>query len=122
MAPRVVKGDTVILEVYQGETYRALVTEYDEDGVTPISNAGHSAKMQIRTGANASGVIAELTDTAGLALGGEDGTIGIRLTAQQTTRLINGAVFDLRLISTNDPGEVRYPVAGTIRLLKRVTR
>lgn len=113
--------NTFTLDVYQGETYRAVVTEQDADGA-PISNAGHTAKLQIRTSADSDEVLVELTGGAGLTLGGADGTIAIRIGADRTAELTGNAVYDLRLTNNGDPTEVRYPVAGPVKVRRRVTQ
>lgn len=113
--------ETFTLEIFQGETYRALITEADENGA-PVSNVGHSAKLQVRTRAGDDDVLIELTDSAGLVLGGADGTIAIRIGADLTAELTSDAVYDLRLTNDGDPTEVRYPLAGPVTLRRRVTR
>jgi hypothetical protein len=116
-------GDPFDLEVRQGETYTGLrVEEYQDDaGTVPLSNVGFTAKMQIRKSIN-DAVIVELTDGAGITLGGSAGWIDITIDSAKTALLHDGYVYDLRLKNSDTPPVVRYPLSGRIVVDRRVTR
>lgn len=112
------------LDIKQGETYNAVVTEYqDETETTPLSNVGYDALLQIRKYAGAIDVLVELTTAVdgGLTLGGVDGTTRIRIGADQTDNLVEGAAYDLLLWEITDPTNARYPIEGPVTLRRMVT-
>jgi hypothetical protein len=110
------------LQIKQGETYTLVVTEYSDDGVTPLPNTGFSAKLQIRPSAESDTVLVELTNGDGLTLGGANGQTSVRIGADDTMLLSEGAAYDLRLTEIADPTNVRYPIAGPVSVTRRVTR
>jgi hypothetical protein len=113
------------LEIFQGETYTVLVEEYQDDAdppVVPLPNTGFAAKLQIRASSESDVVLVELTDAGGITLGGANGHALIRIGADKTRLLIEGAAYDLRLTEIADPTNVRYPISGAVILSRRVTR
>lgn len=114
---------TFDLEIFQGETYTALVTEYSDEAETiPLPNTGFSAKLQIRASAESDVVLVELAGGDGLTLGGANGQTMIRIGADDTMLLTDNAAYDLRLTQNVDPTNVRYPISGAVILKRRVTR
>jgi hypothetical protein len=85
------------VNIEQGATFRLHVTWQAPNG-SPIDLTGQTAHMQIRT-AHDGALLLELTDTAGITLGGTAGTIDIVITATQTSSLtVWRAVYDLYII------------------------
>lgn len=87
--------------------------------------------MQIRPDYDSEIVLLELTDTSGstgITLGGEEGTIDIRIGALDTAALDPGddisgkiGVYDLLLIETTDPSHVIRILKGSVFVSSRVT-
>jgi hypothetical protein len=106
------------LAIEQGSTFRQRVT-WNQPGGSPQDLSGSTAHMQIRA-ATLNTVLANLTDTAGLTLGGALGTIDIVITAAQTMLLVGArAVYDL--IVTLPSGDVVRLIEGTVQIDPLVT-
>ena len=96
--------------IEQGATWRRQLTWYDTPPAGgpagsqgPLKDlTGCTAHMQIRDRIGGT-VLVDLTDTAGITLGGAAGTITIVITAEQT-RAITGkkGVYDLYVIFPGD--------------------
>jgi hypothetical protein len=106
------------LSLEQGSTFRQRVTWNQPNG-SPQDLTAATAHMQIRA-ATLNTVLVNLTDTAGLTLGGALGTIDIVITATQTLLLVGGAArYDL--VVTLPSGDVVRLIEGTIQIDPLVT-
>lgn len=106
----------------QGETYTFLLTEFQDDGVTPLSNVGWTAKLEVRQYPGTT-VIVELDPGTGLTQGGVNGETTVRFGADQTILMPANQVlqYDLRYVNNSDATDVRYPIGGTITAGQRIT-
>ena len=107
--------------IEQGTTFTRTITWKDSSG-SAIDLSTYTARMDIKekksdTTANA---LVNLTETAGLTLGGGAGTILITITHAVTTALdFEEAYYDLEVKSAG--GVVTKLLEGTITLDKEVT-
>jgi hypothetical protein len=78
--------------------------------------------MHVRTAANASSTLLELTtENSRIALGGAAGTVAINVAANVTANLVPGLyVYDLEVVSGG--GEVTRLVEGNFNVKAEVTR
>lgn len=110
----------------QGSTFKKinLVWKTGEEGEEqlPVDLTGHTARMQIRWAAAACGEpLLSLTDEDGIELGGEEGSIKVTITAEQSAALPAGKlVYDLEVVSPS--GEVTAIAWGTLNVLGNVTK
>jgi len=117
--------------VEQGATTNFEI-QYKDSGSNPINLAGYSAKMQLRTAADASAALLTLSsslepDGTGLNMSGSNGSttllsgsIGVVISAITSSLLsFDTAVYDLELTSGS---VVTRLLEGTVRLSKNVTR
>lgn len=120
--PEAVKHD---ITIEQGASFVWGFTVYEADGVTPVSNSGWTARLQIRnnyadqaTGA----AYVSLTQASGITLGGSNGAVTIRLTPSQTQGLTftEPAYYDLELVEAT--GTVHRIFQGRAHLSREVTR
>lgn len=110
-------GDVAI---QQGATFLAKFIWKDSNSV-PIDLTGYTARMQIRATITSTVVIAELTTTTGITLGGTTGNIELKLTATQTAAITaKVGVYDLELQDT--AGFVTRLISGDIEFSHEVTR
>jgi hypothetical protein len=105
--------------ILQGSTFNRVFT-WAIDG-SAVDLTGYTAKAQLRPSKNSSTVVLELsTENGRITLGGEDGTISIDISAEDTTELdFNSCFWDLELyqgITT------RRLLEGKVSLNKEVTR
>lgn len=109
----------------QGATYKKNLLWTDKAG-SPITLVGYTAKLQVRETYAAEDVILELTDSAGLTLGGVDGTIQILIDADTTTGLTPGGkvgVYDLELYPPTETTQVVIRLMrGSVSVSPEVTR
>jgi hypothetical protein len=108
------------LIVYQGATFRKLITWTAED--TLVNLTGWSARMQLRSRHTSTTVLASLTtENSKIILGGAAGTVDLNLTAAETAALTRTkGVYDLEMIDPN--GVVIRLLEGSFTLKKEVTR
>lgn len=105
-----------------GETFTFVLTEFQSDGVTPLSNVGYTAKLQVRQYSGTT-VIVELDPGSGLTQGGANGQTTVRFGADKTILMPVGEKlhYDLRYVNNGDATDVRYPIAGSITAGARIT-
>lgn len=108
----------------QGATFSETMTwKIDRN---PVNLTGYTAKLEVRsavggkTAAN-SLIIALTTQNGGILLGGEAGTITLRIAADRSKALLTGVhVYDLELTSPTDV--TTYILEGTFTVKSEVTR
>lgn len=105
----------------QGATLKRTIT-WTDPAKTPINLTGYTARMHVRTAANAASTILELTtENSRIALGGTAGTVSLTVAANVTTSLTPGLyVYDLEVVSGG--GEVTRLVEGNFNVKAEVTR
>ena len=87
---------------------------------TPVDLTGYTAKMQIRRTTNAEPIL-QLTESDGITLGGNAGTIRIKRSPAQTALLIAGLhVWDLELIPAS--GDAVTLLEGAAAIEEQVSR
>jgi hypothetical protein len=108
-------------EVDQNTTFTFQVQYTLEDGVTPISFVGASAKMQIRDTAGGSKVVCTLTSPlGGITIDGPEGTLTVKITPTQTNKLFYPkSAYDIMVIDSN--GNKIKLLEGFITLSRSVT-
>ena len=107
----------------QGATFGLSLTYKDATGAL-IDLTNYTARMQVRSKANAPTTILSLTSSAGagIALGGAAGTIFISIAASSTASLVPGDyVYDLELVNTTSTAVTRL-IQGKFRVSAEVTR
>lgn len=102
----------------QGSTFsRALTYKVDN---SPVDLTGYSARLQIREYHYSDEFIANLTDLAGITLGGSAGTINVLIAASATQEFVPGSyVYDLELVAG---GTVTRLIEGKFSVTPEVTR
>jgi hypothetical protein len=113
--------DTEELEIVQGSTFKHIVELRDANGALK-DLTGYSAEMQIRPRADSPVLILEMSSTNGrLELGGEFGTITMKLNALETAVLsFDVAVFDLEITAPDDT--VTRILGGNVILIPNITK
>lgn len=108
------------LTLPQGGTWEVSLT-YKASNGTPVNLSGYTARMQVRSSYSSPTAVLSLTDTAGITLGGADGTVQIAVSAT-TSATIEAAqyVYDLEVVSGG--GTVTRLVQGTFTVTPEVTR
>jgi hypothetical protein len=107
------------IAVEQGADWAATVT-WEADG-DPVDLTGYSAAMQVRKSPGSVAALLELTDAAGLTLGGAAGTIEITITSAQLSAIEAGDwQYDLELTSAS--GVVTRVLQGRFVVDAEVTR
>lgn len=107
------------ITIEQGATWELLLTWTIDDA--PVSLAGYSARMQARPNHKATALLLDLTEGAGITLGGEAGTITLALSDEETAALPAGNyVYDLELVSPDE--DVTRLVEGSLKISPEVTR
>lgn len=109
------------LVFYQGATFDHEYT-LSADGVAVDLSSYTTAKMQVRTTADAADALVTLTTAGGgIVIGGVAGTVEIIVTDELTAALSAGsAVYDLDLYHTN--GSVYKIMRGAVTIVARVTQ
>ena len=101
--------------IEQGATFKRTVTWRDANDAL-VNLTGATAKMQIK---DRGVLVKELTNVAGLTLGGALGTIQIAITAADTTLFdFDSADYDLEVTIS---GEVTRLLKGKVTLDKETT-
>lgn len=105
----------------QGATLSRTLT-WTNPAKAPINLTGYTARMHVRTAANASSTTLELTtENSRIALGGTAGTVTLTVAANVTANLTPGLyVYDLEVVSGG--GEVTRLVEGNFNVKAEVTR
>jgi hypothetical protein len=117
------------INIHQGTTFRMTLSWVDPAG-DPIDLTGYAARMQVRMRYDTPTALVSLTESAGITLGGDQGTIAVELTAVQTAAIAvarNTGVppsddyyYDLEVEAPT--GEVTRLVFGVARVYREVTR
>ena len=105
----------------QGATLQRTLT-WTDPAKNPINLTGYTARMHVRTAANAASTILELTSSnTTITLGGAAGTVSMNVAANVTANLTPGLyVYDLEVVSGG--GEVTRLVEGNFNVKAEVTR
>lgn len=104
----------------QGATFGLNLTYEDANG-TAVNLTGYTARMQVRSKAEAATTILSLTSGSGITLGGSAGTIVISISAATTAGLTAGDyVYDLELVAPT--AAVTRLLQGRFRVSAEVTR
>jgi hypothetical protein len=108
-------------EVEQNTTFSFEVQYLADDGITPISLVGSTAKMQIRDTQGGSKIACTLTSpTGGITINGPLGTLTVKMTPTQTNKLFYPkSAYDIMLIDSN--GNKMKLLKGFITLSRSVT-
>lgn len=102
----------------QGSTFTRTLT-YKIDS-SPVDLTGYEARLQVREYHYSDDFIINLTDTAGITLGGSAGTIDIIIAASATQNFVPGDyVYDLELVAG---GTVTRLIEGKFSVTPEVTR
>ncbi len=108
------------LKIRQGATFHRRLTWRDEDG-NLRDLTGCEASLMVRRTAIDADALLELTDTDGLTLGDDEGTIDIEISAADTEDLDwRRGVYDLRLTFPDDT--VVILVEGSVKVVPAVSR
>ena len=105
----------------QGATFEYVLTWTNPDG-TPINLTGYTARMQIRRRTTSQQLVETLTTENGkITLGGEDGTITLNLSDEDTAAMAPAQhQYDLELVSSG--GEVTRLLMGYFVVRPEMTR
>lgn len=105
------------IKTYAQESLKVSLTYYsDSEGTTPVNLTGYSAAMRIMDKPNGT-VIATLTHSAGITLGGSAGTIVVSRTPNQVQAwAIDKGAYDLVL--TSGSGEADLLLHGSLEVVK----
>lgn len=108
-------------EVDQNTTFSFEVQYTQEDGVTPISLVGASAKMQVRNTQGGDKLAVTLTSpSGGITINGSAGTIAVKMTPTQTNKLFYPkSAYDIMVIDSN--GNKIKLLEGFLSLNRSVT-
>jgi hypothetical protein len=106
---------------HQGATLQRTLT-WTDPAKTPINLTSYTARMHVRTVANANTTILELTtENSRIALGGTAGTVNLTVAANVTANLTPALyVYDLEVVSGG--GVVTRLVEGNFNVTAEVTR
>jgi hypothetical protein len=105
----------------QGATLQRTIT-WTDPAKNEINLTGYTARMHVRTAANANTTILELTTENGrITLGGTAGTVTLNVAANTTANLTAGLyVYDLEVVSGG--GVVTRLIEGNFNVKAEVTR
>ena len=111
--------ETYPILILQGATYSITIT-WEVEGI-PVDITGYTARLQARTSVAATSTFINLTDGAGLTLGGVAGTIIVDLTATETAAITETTgVYDLELTALT--GDITRVLQGSVTINQEVTR
>lgn len=110
------------LTIYQGATFRKVITWRAGAPAAPVNLTGCTARMHVREKITSETTLVELTTAnSRLTLGGTDGTVQMDLDADLTEAFAwTAGVYDLEIEFPN--GDVRRLLAGSVRVVPEVTR
>ena len=105
----------------QGATLSRTIT-WTDSARNPYNVTGYTARMHVRTLANAASTLVELTtENSRISLGGTAGTITLTIPATVTANLTPGLyVYDLELVSGSNV--VSRLIEGNFKVKAEVTR
>lgn len=105
------------IKTYAQESLDLSLTYYaDSEGTTPVNLTGYSAAMRIMDKPNGT-VIATLTHSAGITLGGSAGTVVVSRTPNQVQAwAIDKGAYDL--VVTSGSGKAEMLIHGVIEVVK----
>lgn len=102
----------------QGSTFTRTLTYKIDD--SPVNLTGYEARLQVREYHYSDDFVVNLSDTAGITLGGSAGTITVSIAASATQELVPGNyVYDLELVVG---GTVTRLIEGKFTVTPEVTR
>jgi hypothetical protein len=109
-------------KIYQGATFRDVVTWKAGTPAQPVDLTGCTARMHVRAKVEFPDILLALTtENGGITLGGAAGTITTHLTATQTAGITwTGGVYDLEILFPG--GDVRRLFYGSVSVSPEVTR
>jgi len=111
--------DVYDMTIDQGATYTLTVTW--KIATVAVDITGYTARLQARHSTASTSTFISLTDSAGLTLGGVNGTILVTLTATETAAITEKfGVYDLELESAG--GVVTRLLRGAVTISQEVTR
>lgn len=87
----------------------------------PVNLSGYSAEMQVRPHADSPHLLIELTDRNGRITLGDDGTVNMFISAEDTEKLEPG-MYEYDLYLTPDNGKRLKLIEGTFHVKRSVTR
>lgn len=110
----------------QGATFTRLIAleqpvigEPDTYEPYPLDN--HTARMQVRRTIESTTTLLELTtENGGITIDGEEGTISLYISAEDTAEITSSGVYDLEIIDLD--GNVFRVIQGAFTLSPEVTR
>lgn len=110
------------MTIWQGATFQRVFTWRVGTPAANVNLTGYTARMQLRTAANAATPALEATTENGrITLGGAAGTITLNLSATVTAALpANQYAYDLELVSGS--GQVTRLIEGFTTVDAEVTR
>ena len=110
------------MTIWQGATFQRVFTWRVGTPAANVNLTGYTARMQLRTAANAATPVLEATTENGrITLGGAAGTITLNLPATVTVALpANQYAYDLELVSGS--GQVTRLIEGFTTVDAEVTR
>lgn len=109
------------LTIDQGTDWSETFTLRSKATGVPLDLTGYTARMQMRREYTSPTTMIELTTGNGrIVLGGEDGTVTLRLNATETASITRSGVWDVELVSAG--GMVYRPLRGDVVLRPEVTR
>lgn len=111
------------ITIDKGATFNKTLFWKDSTKIA-INITGYTARMQIRESLNATNFLKELTtENGGINIVGAEGKIELFISDADTSALAGTkAVYDLELITNDDPAQVIKFIRGTISLVDEVTR
>lgn len=115
-------AETHDITIDQGSLFLTVVTYADDDD-NPINLTGYTARMQIRANHSAPTAMIDLTPGQGLTLGGQAGTIVIRIGAITSATLPAGSHrYDLELTPGGVADNTFRLLEGSVDIRPEVTR
>jgi len=112
--------ETYNISAEQGSTYSLTIT-YTDDAGSPVNLTGYTARMHVRRFAGSQNPYIVLTNTGGLSITANSGTIGMTIAPSALSAVPAGKyVYDLEVES--GAGVVEKLIAGDFELSAEVTR
>ena len=115
---------TVNFDIDQGSTFRKNITWQTGEPAVPVVITGWHARLQFRTNLDDIVPVISITDVANsqgqIILDGPNGGISIYINDTTTNSLIEGGVYDLELIASNN--DVTRLTQGKYKVNLNVTR
>lgn len=114
----------VDLTVDQGATFRRTIIYNDPVTGDPVNLTGYTARMHLRTVVTSEDIVLELTTENGrLTIDPLIGKIIVEVEATAMEDVVAGRyVYDLELVSADDPPVVMRLIEGRIKVKAEVTR